>query len=110
MICGIIVVFSMLSGIIINTFNFNSYKEMIIKGMFEITIGVQALSSLSLSMIYKTTLTSCILAFGGISVHVQVLSQIVGTKIKYIYFFIGRMYQMVISGIITYIMCLFLHI
>jgi len=110
MICGIIVVFSMLSGIIINTFNFNSYNEMIIKGMFEITIGVQALSNLSISMIYKATLASCILAFGGISVHVQVLSQIVGTKIRYMYFFMGRMYQMIISGIITYIISLIMHI
>jgi hypothetical protein len=49
-------------------------------------------------------------AFGGISVHVQVFSQIVGTKIKYIYFFIGRMYQMIISGILAYIFCLFFGI
>lgn len=110
MICGIIVVFSMLSSIIINTFNFNSYNEMIIKGLFEITIGVQALSNLSINMCYKATITSCILAFGGISVHVQVFSQIVGTKIKYIYFFIGRIYQMIISGIITYIICKIIYI
>lgn len=110
MICGIIVVFSMLSAIIINTFGFNSYNEMIIKGLFEITIGIQALSNLSINMIYKMTIASCILAFGGISVHVQVISQIVGTKIKYIYFFIGRMYQMIISGIITYVIFLIIHI
>ena len=110
LICGIIVVFSMLSAIIINLFNLSSYNEMIIKGLFEITIGIQKLSNLDISLHYKTVVASCFLAFGGISVHIQVLSQIVGTKIKYIYFFIGRMYQAIISGIITYIICIIFNI
>ena len=110
MICGIIVVFSMLSAIIVNTFSFNDYNEMIIKGFSEITIGLQALSNLSIKLIYKAVIASSILSFGGISIHVQVLSQIVNTKINYIYFFIGRMYQMIISGIMTYIICLIMHI
>ena len=104
-ICGIVVVFLMLASIIINTFDLNIYNQMIIKGIFEITIGIEALSKLSISLRYKLVIASMILAFGGISVHMQVLSQIVGTKIKYIYFFIGRMYQMIIAGMLTYIWC-----
>ena len=103
-ICGIMAIFLMICAIIINYFNLNIYNSMIIKGIFEITIGIQALSSLNISLCYKAIITSMILAFGGISVHMQVISQITGTKIKYIYFFIGRMYQMIISGIITYIL------
>ena len=110
MICGIVVFFSMLSAIIINTVNVNSYNEMIIKSLFEITVGIQALSNLNIAIIYKVTIASCILAFGGISVHMQVFSQIAGTKIKYIYFFVGRMYQMIISGIMTYVICIVLNI
>ena len=109
-ICGIIVVFLMLSTIIINTFNFNIYNQMIIKGIFEITIGIESLSKLPIGMSYKLVIASMILAFGGISVHVQVLSQIAGTKIKYIYFLIGRMYQMIIAGILTYIAIILLRI
>lgn len=105
-ICGIIVVFMMLSEIILNTINVNSYNAMIIKGLFEITIGIDALSKLNMSLISKAVIASMILAFGGISVHVQVLSQITNTKIKYIYFFIGRMYQTIISGILTYVICI----
>ena len=105
MICGILVVFLMLSSIFINTFNFSSYNAMLVKGLFEITIGIEALSKLSIGMSYKVIIASMILAFGGISVHVQVLSQIAGTKIKYIYFFIGRMYQMIISGILSFFIC-----
>ena len=105
-ICGIVIVFLMLSSIFINTFNLNVYNTMIVKSMFEITIGIEALSKLSISNIYKTIIASMILSFGVISVHIQVLSQIADTDIKYIYFFIGRIYQMIISGILSYLFCI----
>jgi len=109
-ICGIVVVFSIIATIIINTFNFNLYNQAIIKGLFEITIGIEALSKLSLNLNYKLIISSMFLAFGGLSVHIQVYSQIVGTKIKYSYFFIGRIYQMIIAGIFTFFICLVLGI
>ena len=83
---------------------------MLIKGILEITIGIEALGKLCLPMIYKGVIASCFLAFGGLSVHMQVISQITGTDIKYRYFFIGRVYQMILSGIITYLICLFVII
>ena len=107
LICGIVTVFMLLSSIISNTFNFNIYNSMLIKGILEITIGIEALSKLGLSITYKAVIASCFLAFGGLSVHMQVMSQIVDTDIKYKYFFIGRIYQMIISGIITYLICLY---
>ena len=110
LICGIVVIFLMLSTIVVDTFNFSNYNEMIIKGLFEITIGLQALSNLGISNCYKAIIASMFLAFGGISVHIQVLSQITGTKIKYSYFFIGRIYQLIISGFITYFICLIFKI
>jgi len=106
LICGIVTVFLLLSSIVINTFDFNIYNSMLIKGLLEITIGIEALGKLNLSMIYKAVITSCFLAFGGFSVHMQVMSQIAETEIKYRYFFIGRLYQMIFSGVITYIICL----
>ena len=107
LICGIVTVFMLLSSIISNTFNFNIYNSMLIKGILEITIGIEALSKLGLSITYKAVIASCFLAFGGLSVHMQVMSQIVDTDIKYKYFFIGRIYQMIISGVITYLICLY---
>ena len=105
-ICGVIVVFMLLSSIIINAFSFDGYTNMIIKGFFEITIGIESISKLDLTNSSKLIISSMILAFGGISVHVQVLSQIVDTKIKYIYFFMGRMFQMIISLILAYLFSL----
>ena len=106
MICGIVVVFLTLSTIVVDTLNLGLYNSMIIRGLFEITIGVQSLSNINISLFNKAIIISCFLAFGGLSVHIQVLSQIVGTNIKYFYFFIGRIYQLILSGIITYFLCL----
>lgn len=107
LICGIVTIFMLLSSIIINTFSFNIYNSMLIKGILEITIGIESLGKLDLPMIYKSVIASCFLAFGGLSVHMQVISQIADTNIKYRYFFIGRFYQMILSGSITYLICLF---
>ena len=108
LICGIVTVFMLLSAIVSNTFNFGDYNSMMVKGILEITIGIEALGKLGLPMIYKVVIASCFLAFGGFSVHMQVMSQIADTEIKYKYFFIGRFYQMIFAGIISYLICLFL--
>ena len=110
LICGILVVFMLLSEIILSIINVNIYNQMIIKGLFEITIGIEALSNLNISMIYKAVIASMFLSFGGIAVHIQVISQITETKINYIYFFMGRMYQVIISVILTYVLCLLFNI
>ena len=110
LICGILTIFLVLSTVIVNICHFNSYNTMIVKGLLEITIGIEALGKLDISMIYKAVLASMFLAFGGLSVHVQVISQITDTKINYMYYFVGRMYQMIIAGLLTYIGCLIMGI
>ena len=105
-ICGILGIFLMISSVIISIFTVSDYNAAIIKGILEITAGMDALSKLEISKIYKLVLASSFLSFGGLSVHIQVLSQIAGTKIRYHYFFIGRMYQMIIAGLITYLLWL----
>ncbi len=106
LICGIVCVFLVLSTLINDIFNFNLYNSMIIKGIFEITIGIEALSKLSLSILYKGVIASCFLAFGGLSVHMQVMSQIADSDISYGHFFVGRLYQTIFSGLITFIFCM----
>ena len=102
LICGIVVINLLLSSIVTNAFNFSVYNSVLVKGLFEITIGIDAISKIDLSLRFKMIITSCFLAFGGLSVHMQVYSQIVNTKIKYIYFFLGRIWQAILAGIITY--------
>lgn len=110
LICGIVCIFMVLSTIIDDLFNFNDYNSMIIRGLFEMTIGIKSLSILNLSVRYKAIITSIFLAFGGLSVHMQVFSQIADTKISYFQYFIGRIWQMIIAGFLTYIICVIYNI
>ena len=103
MICGILVVFLTLTTIVINILNLNIYNAMIVKSIFEITIGLQSLGILNIGIYYKGIIASMVLAFGGICVHMQVISYIIGSEIKYRYFFMGRIFQMIIAPIITYL-------
>lgn len=110
LICGILVIFMLISSIINHTFNFNSYNSMIIKGILEMTIGLEMLGTLNLSIIHKVIIASCFLSFSGLSVHMQIFSQLTGTNIKYRYFFIGRIFQMILSAIVSYILFLIVGI
>lgn len=102
-ILGTLTCFLIISNIIINILNLNSYNSVIIKSLLEITMGIKELSLLNVSDIYKVVLSTIFISFGGLSIHTQVISQICYTKIKYKFFFIGRLFQCVLSGIISFI-------
>ena len=103
-ICGTLTCFLVISTIIINQINFNHSLEVIIKSILEITIGLKELSLCNLSDKYLVMLSSAILSFGGLSVHMQVKSQLIDTNISYKPFFIGRIYQALISIVLSYIL------
>ena len=109
LILGTLTCFLILSSIIINRLNLNLYNSTILKGILEITMGIKSLSLLNISDIYKVVLSSMFISFGGLSVHMQVLSQLIDTKISYKYFFVGRVYQSIISGVIAYFMYIIIY-
>lgn len=83
LILGTLTCFLMISSIIINRFDLNSYNSLLIKSILEITMGLKELSLFSFSNLTKVILSSCILSFGGLSVHMQVISQLIDTDISY---------------------------
>ena len=103
LILGTLTCFLIMASLIINRFDLNSYNTLLIKSILEITMGLKELSSFNFSDLTKVILSSCILSFGGLSVHMQVISQLIGTDISYKYFFIGRVFQVVISLFLSYI-------
>ena len=102
LILGTLTCFLIISAIIINRFNLNSYNSLLIKSILEITMGLKELSLFNFSDLNKVILSSCILSFGGLSVHMQVISQLIDTDISYKSFFIGRILQVFISLILSY--------
>ena len=66
------------------------------------TMSISFLSKLNISDIYKVVISTMIISFGGLSIHLQVFSSL-DEKIKYKNYFIGRIFQMIMSGIIAMI-------
>jgi len=109
LILGTLSCFLVISSIIINRFNFNNVNSLLIKSILEITMGLKELSLFNLNDLTKVMLSSSILSFGGLSVHMQVISQLIDTNISYKKFLIGRIYQTVISFVLSYfIYCIFI--
>lgn len=104
MILGTLTCFLVLSSIIINRFDLNSYNAMILKGILEITMGIREVANLHIGDIYKVVLSSMFISFGGLSVHMQVLSFLVDSDISYKYFFIARIFHCIIAGFISYLL------
>lgn len=106
LILGILTTFLLLASLLINLINVNTYTEVIIKSIIEITMGLKDLGTLSISITHKTVLATTIITFGGLSVHLQVISQLIGTNIKYKYFLYGRIIGSLLALIISYVLCI----
>lgn len=105
MVAGTITLFLILSTLIINIFELNNVFALIIQGILEITMSISLLTNLLINDIYKVVIATMIISFGGLSIHLQVFS-VLDEKIKYKNYFIGRVLQMIISGIIAFIIML----
>ena len=77
----------------------------IFTGILEVTNGISKISSLNiLSLSNKLILTSILLGFGGISVHMQTLSIINKVGLSSSTYFIGKSMQGIFSGLITFLL------
>ena len=110
LILGILTCFLITSSLLIHMFQFSSYTGAIIKGIIEITMGLKEISLLKIPDIYKIVISTVLISFGGLSVHLQVLSQIINSKISYHYFFVARIFHAIISGFICFILYYVLQI
>ena len=103
LILGIITTCIIITTIINNIFNIdNNYKFLF--GIVEITQGLKYLSLSNLNIDIKTIISSFLISFGGICIHMQVFSILNNKKIRYLPYFISRIIHGVLSSIITYIL------
>ena len=103
MISVTICLFLILSTLIINIFNLNSYLSLVTKAVLEMTMALEQIPSMNISDTCKVIISSAIISFGGLSIHMQVIS-ILDEKIRYRNYFIGRIYQIIISSVISVIL------
>lgn len=97
LLLGIVSIFSIISSLIGTIGNLSIFNKSIISGILEMTQGIKNISNLNISLYLKTILITFFISFGGLSVHMQVLSIISECKIKYKLFFIARIIHSIIS-------------
>lgn len=88
---------------IITPFIHNDLLKAIINGILEVTNGIKSVSLLNISLKYKGLLSIMMLSFGGISIHIQIISILEDTDISYFPFLLARIIHSIISGIIFYL-------
>lgn len=103
LILGTVTIFLVLTTLINNNLSVSLYYKTIINGIFEMTQGLKYLSMLKIPLYKQALISVFFISFGGLSVHMQVLSIISDTKIKYFPYFISRILHASISTIIFFI-------
>ena len=97
LIYGTSIFFFLISSFIVKYFNFSIFGNILVNGFFDLTKGVVSTNVIS-NTIVKCLLIISFISFGGISIHMQVKSIIENSNISYKNFFMGRIFQMIISG------------
>ena len=102
LIFGVVTLFLIITTILDNNINLSSYYQSILNGIVEMTQGLKYVSILDIPLKIKGTLSVLIISFGGVSVHMQVISILSDTKIKYFPFLVARIIHALVSTLMFY--------
>lgn len=103
LILGVVTMFLVITTIIDNNINLNNYNQSILNGFIEMTQGLKYISILDIPLKLKSILSTMIISFGGLSVHMQVISILSDTKIKYLPFLTARILHAFIASFLVLI-------
>ena len=92
MILGLIIIFNLLLSLINDIFVLPNILSVLLSGLLEVTTGIIGLSSTNLSNILKFILSYIFINFGGLCIHVQVISIFKNKKISYLKYLIYRIF------------------
>lgn len=101
MVLGSIVFYFIISNILINTFNIGYPCNIFLRGLLEMTQGLNNVIYLNSDI--KVITTVIFITFGGFSIHTQVKCILDEYGLDYKYFFKGRILQLIIAIILTFI-------
>lgn len=102
LIFGVVTLFLIVTTIIDNNINLPNYYQSILNGIIEMTQGLKYISLLDIPLKIKGTLSVMFISFGGFSVHIQLISILSDTKIKYFPFFVARVLHACISSLLFF--------
>ncbi len=104
LILGVITMFLVITTIIDNNISLNNYYQTLLNGFFEMTQGLKYVSLLNIPLKLKTALSTMFISFGGLSVHIQTISILSNTKIKYMPYLTARIMHALISSLLIFIL------
>ena len=99
LILGVITMCLVITTIISNNLNLNSTFQSVLNGFIEMTQGIKYISLEAIPLKLKSVLSVMILSFGGLSVHMQIMSVLSDTDIKYLPFLASRILASIISSL-----------
>ena len=99
MVLGSIVFYFIISSILIETFNIGYPFDIFLRGILEMTQGLNNVIRLNSNI--KVITTVIFITFGGLSIHTQVKCILDEYGLDYKYFFKGRILQQVIAAILA---------
>ncbi len=101
LVAGTITMFIILTTLLSHILNLNNILKLTIQSILELTMGLSYLSNLNLDDTIKVVISTAILSFSGLSIHLQVYSIL--ENIKYKNYLKGRILSTVLSSIIAFI-------
>lgn len=99
MVLGSITFYLVISNIIINTFNLPLFIKIFLRGLLEVTQGLNQL--IGINILGKELIAIIFISFGGLSIHTQVKCILDEGELEYKYFLKGRIYQTIIAVLLT---------
>lgn len=99
LIYGTSVFFYLITVIINKYLTLNVLSHVLLNGIFDLTKGLFSISLLS-NKLLKSLLIIIFFSFGSLSIHIQIKSIITNTSLKYKYFILGRLLQILFATIL----------
>lgn len=79
-------------------------SQSLVGGLFEVTLGARYAGTLEgIPLIYKVAAAACILSWGGLSVHAQVISILNSTPLRYLPFMFARAVHAILAAAIVFL-------
>lgn len=103
-ICGAIVFFGAVSGIISRYMPGGSLINSLTSALLEMTNGINKISRLDISLASKLIISSFAVGFAGICVHLQVMSSVVRCHLSLRPYLIGKFMHGILAALYTFIL------
>jgi len=99
-----IITFCLIGTCLLNKILYLNDNFKFLYGIIEITQGLKYLSLSNLNTIFKACISSFLISFGGICIHMQVFSILDNKKVRYYPYLISRLLHGIFSFVLTYVL------